>query len=264
MQRLRDEPECANEEQAARLDETDPGLCWRLGFEPDEDIAAPMIATGARPRVADAARAGRQQPGRDGGGLRPRRLRAGRPAHDRRDRSRRIARGIPGAGRLRRIQLRRRAGSGRGLGEVDPVQCPRARGVRALVRGRRPPDARRLQRLPDAGRARRADSGHGRLAALPAQPLGAVRRAAVAGRNRQDGFAVLRRHGGIRVADRRRAWRGARGIPRRGAAGGGGSPGRAAIRGRRRPAARRAIRRIPMDRPAASPDSPRPAAASRS
>jgi phosphoribosylformylglycinamidine synthase len=52
MQRLRDEPECANEEQAARLDETDPGLCWRLGFDPDEDIAAPMIATGARPRVA--------------------------------------------------------------------------------------------------------------------------------------------------------------------------------------------------------------------
>ena len=52
MQRLRDEPGCADEEQAARLDEADPGLCWRLGFDPDEDIAAPMIATGARPRVA--------------------------------------------------------------------------------------------------------------------------------------------------------------------------------------------------------------------
>ncbi len=52
MQRLRDEPECADEEQASRLDETDSGLCWRLGYDPDEDIAAPMIATGARPRVA--------------------------------------------------------------------------------------------------------------------------------------------------------------------------------------------------------------------
>ena len=52
MQRLRDDPACADEEQAARLDETDPGLCWRPTFDPDEDIAAPMIATGARPRVA--------------------------------------------------------------------------------------------------------------------------------------------------------------------------------------------------------------------
>jgi phosphoribosylformylglycinamidine synthase len=52
MQRLRDDPACADEEQAARLDETDPGLCWRPAFDPDLDIAAPMIATGARPRVA--------------------------------------------------------------------------------------------------------------------------------------------------------------------------------------------------------------------
>jgi phosphoribosylformylglycinamidine synthase len=52
MQRLRDDPGCADEEQATRLDEDDPGLCWQLGFDPDDDIAAPMIATGARPRVA--------------------------------------------------------------------------------------------------------------------------------------------------------------------------------------------------------------------
>ncbi len=52
MQRLRDEPACADEEQAARLDEADPGLCWRLGFDADDDIAAPFITTGARPRVA--------------------------------------------------------------------------------------------------------------------------------------------------------------------------------------------------------------------
>jgi len=52
MQRMRDEPACADEERDARLDEDDPGLRWRLGFDPDEDIAAPFVARGARPRVA--------------------------------------------------------------------------------------------------------------------------------------------------------------------------------------------------------------------
>ena len=52
MQRLRDTPGCADEEQAARLDESDPGLSWKPSFDPDADIAAPMIASGARPRVA--------------------------------------------------------------------------------------------------------------------------------------------------------------------------------------------------------------------
>jgi phosphoribosylformylglycinamidine synthase len=52
MQRLRDDPACAEEEREARLDERDPGLAWRLTYEPDEDIAAPFIAGGKRPRVA--------------------------------------------------------------------------------------------------------------------------------------------------------------------------------------------------------------------
>jgi phosphoribosylformylglycinamidine synthase len=52
MQRLRDTPACADEERDARLDEEDPGLAWKLGFGPDEDIAAPFIAIGVRPRVA--------------------------------------------------------------------------------------------------------------------------------------------------------------------------------------------------------------------
>jgi phosphoribosylformylglycinamidine synthase len=52
MQRLRDRPACADEERDARLDEEDPGLAWKLSFEPGDDIAAPLIATGARPRVA--------------------------------------------------------------------------------------------------------------------------------------------------------------------------------------------------------------------
>jgi phosphoribosylformylglycinamidine synthase len=52
MQRLRDHPDCADEEQAARLDESDPGLSWQLSFDPADDVAAPLIVTGARPRVA--------------------------------------------------------------------------------------------------------------------------------------------------------------------------------------------------------------------
>ena len=52
MQRLRDEPDCADEERDARIDADDPGLGWRLAFDPDEDVAAPFIARGARPLVA--------------------------------------------------------------------------------------------------------------------------------------------------------------------------------------------------------------------
>ncbi len=52
MRRLRDDPQCADEELASALDETDPGLSQRLGFDPDEDVAAPLIARGARPPVA--------------------------------------------------------------------------------------------------------------------------------------------------------------------------------------------------------------------
>lgn len=52
MQRLRDEPDCADEEQAQRVDFAAPGLRPQLAFDPDDDIAAPYINDGARPRVA--------------------------------------------------------------------------------------------------------------------------------------------------------------------------------------------------------------------
>ncbi|MDU5838418.1 MAG: phosphoribosylformylglycinamidine synthase [Pantoea sp.] len=52
MQRLRDNPLCADQEHEARKDDNDPGLNVHLTFNPEEDVAAPMIATGARPRVA--------------------------------------------------------------------------------------------------------------------------------------------------------------------------------------------------------------------
>ncbi|HEY6452749.1 MAG TPA: phosphoribosylformylglycinamidine synthase [Steroidobacteraceae bacterium] len=52
MRRLRDDPQCAREELAAAIDEQDPGLSQRLSFDPQQDVAAPLIALGARPRVA--------------------------------------------------------------------------------------------------------------------------------------------------------------------------------------------------------------------
>jgi len=51
MQRLRDNPDCADEE-FARISADEPGLRVTLPFDLAEDIAAPLIATGARPRLA--------------------------------------------------------------------------------------------------------------------------------------------------------------------------------------------------------------------
>jgi phosphoribosylformylglycinamidine synthase len=52
MQHLRDEPACAREEFDRILDQEDPGLSAVLTFDAAEDIAAPLIAKGARPKVA--------------------------------------------------------------------------------------------------------------------------------------------------------------------------------------------------------------------
>ena len=50
--RLRDNPDCADEEYSRILDKGDPGITPLLTFDPQEDIAAPYIATGVRPRIA--------------------------------------------------------------------------------------------------------------------------------------------------------------------------------------------------------------------
>ena len=52
MQALRDDVASANEEQALRIDAEDPGLYAAPTFDLEDDIAAPFIAKGARPRVA--------------------------------------------------------------------------------------------------------------------------------------------------------------------------------------------------------------------
>src|SRR6266403_135077 len=52
LRRLRDEPQCADEEFAAQTAESDAGLSVALTFDPEEDIAAPYLARGARPALA--------------------------------------------------------------------------------------------------------------------------------------------------------------------------------------------------------------------
>ena len=52
MQKLRDNPEAADQERAVARNFNAPGLKPKLAFDPAEDVAAPFVATGARPKVA--------------------------------------------------------------------------------------------------------------------------------------------------------------------------------------------------------------------
>jgi phosphoribosylformylglycinamidine synthase len=52
IQKLRDHPECAEEEFARTLAWDEPSLKPELRFDPKQNVAAPMIATGVRPAVA--------------------------------------------------------------------------------------------------------------------------------------------------------------------------------------------------------------------
>jgi phosphoribosylformylglycinamidine synthase len=50
--RLRDNPACADAEYDRILDETDPGMTPKVTFDLADNVAAPFLATGVRPRVA--------------------------------------------------------------------------------------------------------------------------------------------------------------------------------------------------------------------
>jgi phosphoribosylformylglycinamidine synthase len=52
MQALRDNPECARQEFDSILDDKDPGLFAKLSFDVAENVAAPLIVSGRRPKVA--------------------------------------------------------------------------------------------------------------------------------------------------------------------------------------------------------------------
>lgn len=52
MQRMRDNPACADSEHHAKQIEQDPGLNVKLTFDPSQDIAAPYIMKGIKPKIA--------------------------------------------------------------------------------------------------------------------------------------------------------------------------------------------------------------------
>ena len=66
MQAMRDNPSCAQQEFDRILDVADPGLTPKLTFDPQEDFTQVYQDISGRPRVAILARAGRQQPLRNG------------------------------------------------------------------------------------------------------------------------------------------------------------------------------------------------------
>ena len=52
IQRLRDNPQCAQDEYDRILDTTDPGLSAHVNFDPNDNVAAPFISRGVRPPIA--------------------------------------------------------------------------------------------------------------------------------------------------------------------------------------------------------------------
>jgi phosphoribosylformylglycinamidine synthase len=52
IQEMRDNPDCARQEYSRFDDAADPGLHAFLSYDPNDDVAAPYISSGARPAVA--------------------------------------------------------------------------------------------------------------------------------------------------------------------------------------------------------------------
>ena len=237
---------------------TIPGCRRTLTFDPDDDVAAPFVARARRaPARRHPARAGRERSDRDGGGLRPRRLRGHRRAHERHPRAAastwRDFRGLAACGGFSYGDV---LGAGEGWAKSILFNA-RARDAFAAFFAR--PDTFTLgvcngcQMMSDL---QRADPGRRRLAALRAQPQRAVRGAPGAGRAssraRRCCFAgmagsrlpIAVAHGEGRAEfDRRRRAPRARGE----------RPGRRPLRRPPRRAPPSATPRTPTARPAASP-----------
>ena len=182
MQKLRDEPACADEERDARLDAGRPGT--RLAADLRRRIRMSRRHT-SRPAGGRAVAILREQGVNSQVEMAAAFDRAGFTAVDVHmtdliDRGATLD-GYQGLVACGGFSYGDVLGAGEGLGEVDPLQPARARPLRGLVRADGPLHARRLQRLPDAGRPRGTHSRCGALAALPPQPVRAVRGPALDG-----------------------------------------------------------------------------------
>ncbi len=136
-------------EYDALLDAADPGLAPHLGFDPAEDVAAPFIGTGARPRVAILREQGVNshletahafdRAGFDAYDVHMSDLLSGRASLA--DYAGAVACGGFSYGDV--------LGAGEGLGEDDPLQCATGGYVRRVLRSCGYVRAGDLQRLPD-------------------------------------------------------------------------------------------------------------------
>ncbi len=199
IQRLRDNADCAEQEFDALLDEDNPGLSIKLSYDVNDDIAAPYIKKGVRPKVAILREQGvngqvEMAAAFDRAGfaaidVHMSDILAGRVDLD-------AFKGLSG---LRWLLLRRRARRRRGLGQVDPLQRPRPRRLPGVLRAQGQLRPRRLQRLPDDVQPARADSRHRVLAALRAQPFRAVRGAGGDGQVQESSSIFLQGMAGSRL-----------------------------------------------------------------
>ena len=201
MQRLRDNPDCADEAYA-RIRLPDPGM-----------HATSELRSGGRHRLslchAGRAAGRRHPPGAggqrtigDGRRLPCGRIRVRRPAPVGHRRRTRDPGRLPRPRRVRRLLLRRRPRGGTGLGQDHPLQsaCPRA--ARGILRTPRYLRAWGLQRLPDAREHPGADPGQRALAAIHPQPFGAVRGAHRSGGGPGVAVRAVGWHGGLTHAHR--------------------------------------------------------------
>ena len=195
MQALRDNPESARQEYDRILDAGDPGLSPALTFDPAEDVAAPFVARGARPRMAILREQGVNGQVEMAAAF----DRAGFESID-------VHMSDVIAGRVSLSDFKGFAACGGfsygdvlggGEGWAKSILFnPRARDEFAAFFGReRHLRPRRLQRLPDDERAPRAHPRDRGLAALRQEPLGAVRGAPRARGDPEEPVALLRRHG---------------------------------------------------------------------
>ena len=130
MQALRDDPECAAEEQAAAPRRRRSRPSALVPFDPEEDVAAPFVAPrrAARgwPSCASRGSTGRSRWRRPSSG----RLPAGRRAHERHPRGPRDLRDVRGLAACGGFSYGDVLGAGEGWAKSILLQRPRARRVR--------------------------------------------------------------------------------------------------------------------------------------
>ena len=195
ISRLRDNPACADAEYDTLLDAADPGITPQLSFNPAEDVAAPFISKGARPRVAILREQGVNshletayafdRAGFDAYDVHMSDLLAGRAT---------LA-DFAGAVACGGFSYGDVLGAGEGWAKTIRFNAQLADMFAAFFGSQRHVRAGHLQRLPDDEQPRVDDPGCRGLAEVHAQQVGEVRGALLAGRSAAVAVAVLHRHG---------------------------------------------------------------------